>query len=160
LRIGVVSDTHDNLRNLSRIARLFAQAEVERIVHTGDITRPQALEALAACGIPIHAVFGNNDERDALTAVAPRLGVELVEPPFEWSWHGRRIVVAHSPDELVGAVHEEHELVLHGHTHRRVVERRRSQLVFNPGESAGHVAGANAVGVVDLRTLEPDLLFF
>jgi len=33
-------------------------------------------------------------------------------------------------------------------------------LVFNPGECAGHVAGLNAVGVVDRTTLDAEILRF
>ena len=52
------------------------------------------------------------------------------------------------------------EVALHGHTHRRVVERGGGRLVFNPGECAGHLRGHNAVGVVDLATLSVELLQF
>jgi hypothetical protein len=38
--------------------------------------------------------------------------------------------------------------------------RRGACLVFNPGECAGHVAGYNAVVVVDLARLETGLLRF
>jgi predicted phosphodiesterase len=33
-------------------------------------------------------------------------------------------------------------------------------LVFNPGECAGHMTGFNAIGVLDLSTLETELLKF
>jgi hypothetical protein len=32
--------------------------------------------------------------------------------------------------------------------------------VFNPGECAGHVPGLNGVGVLDLATLEAEVLLF
>jgi predicted phosphodiesterase len=41
-----------------------------------------------------------------------------------------------------------------------VVERRGESLVFNPGECAGHLRGHNAVGIVDLVTLDVELLHF
>jgi hypothetical protein len=40
------------------------------------------------------------------------------------------------------------------------VEQTANQLVFNPGECAGHMEGLNAIGVVDLATLTPRLLTF
>jgi hypothetical protein len=33
-------------------------------------------------------------------------------------------------------------------------------LIFNPGECAGHMIGFNAIGVLDLATLETELLKF
>jgi putative phosphoesterase len=160
MRIGVVSDTHNNLRNVKRIVALFGAAGVERVIHTGDITQPRTLCALAEVGVPILAVFGNNDEREALLDSAADLAVELTEPPFEWVIASRRILVAHDPVELEGAIEDEHAVVLHGHTHRRTIERSEGRLLFNPGECAGHLPGRQTVGVVDLETLEPDLLHF
>ena len=40
-RIGVVSDTHNNLANTARIVELFNTAGVDRVVHTGDISQPK-----------------------------------------------------------------------------------------------------------------------
>ena len=160
MRIGVVSDTHNNLRNVRRIVELFRDARVERVVHTGDITQPRTLRVLSEVGVPIVGVFGNNDERAALLADAAELEVELAEPPFEWVIASRRVLVAHDPIELEGAVEYGHALVLHGHTHRCTIERSATQLLFNPGECAGHLAGKQTVGIVDLATLEPELLHF
>ena len=41
MRIGVVSDTHNNLKNVRRIVELFNAAAVDRVIHTGDITQSQ-----------------------------------------------------------------------------------------------------------------------
>ena len=47
MRIGVVSDTHNNLRNTRRIVELFNTARVDAVVHTGDVTQPKTLDVLA-----------------------------------------------------------------------------------------------------------------
>ena len=36
MRIGVVSDTHNNLKNVAKIVELFNEARVDRVIHTGD----------------------------------------------------------------------------------------------------------------------------
>ena len=161
MKIGVVSDTHNNLTNVRRIVELFRAADVERVVHTGDITQPKTLRVFAELGRPFIGVFGNNDlgEREALESEATALGMRLADPPLELDWAGRRILVVHDPREL--ATHlREHDVALHGHDHERRIERSSGRLVFNPGECAGHLAGRNAVGVVDLLTLEVELLQF
>jgi putative phosphoesterase len=160
MRIGVVSDTHDHLPNVARIVELLNAARVERVVHTGDITQPATLELLARLDAPLWGVFGNNDqgERPALEAAAARLGLRLAEPPLELEWAERRIVVVHDPRALAGLAAP--ALALHGHTHRRRIERHAGGLVFNPGECAGHLPGHNAVGVVDLAALEAEVLLF
>ncbi len=47
-RIGVVSDTHNNLANVARIVELFNAAGVDRVVHTGDITQAKTRVPFAA----------------------------------------------------------------------------------------------------------------
>jgi putative phosphoesterase len=160
MRIGVVSDTHNHLPNVARVVELLNAAGVDRVVHTGDITQPKTLEVLARLEAPLHAVFGNNDagERDALEAAGARLGIALADPPLELVWADRRIIVVHDPRELEGR--DLPDVVLHGHTHRRTIERTEGCLFFNPGECAGHLPGHNAVGLVDLATLEVEILTF
>jgi hypothetical protein len=161
VRVGVVSDTHNHLPNVERIVALFHESRVERVVHTGDITQPKTLDAFASLEVPLVAVYGNNDEeRPGLEAAARRHGMELCEPPLELAWAGRRILVVHDPLDLEHHLADHHDVVLHGHDHRYVSERRGSTLVFNPGECAGHLRGHNAVGVIDLVRLETTLLRF
>jgi hypothetical protein len=159
VRIGVVSDTHNHLPNVRRIVELLNAARVERVVHTGDITQAKTLHVLAGLAAPLHGVFGNNDlEREALDAAVARHGFRFADPPLRHAWAGRRVVVVHDPSALGAGL--DGEVVLHGHTHRLTVERPRGGLLFNPGECAGHLRGHNAVGVVDLATLEVELLRF
>lgn len=161
MRIGVVSDTHDNAKNVARIVEVLNRAGVDRVVHTGDITRGATLELLSGIDAPIFGVYGNNDVlRDELDGAAARLGITLSEPPFEVVWSGRQILVVHDPLEVEAAVRREHELVLHGHNHLRVHDHEAGRLVFNPGECAGHLEGHNAVGVVDLAALSAEVLLF
>jgi hypothetical protein len=160
MRIGVVSDTHNNLRNIGRIVSLFRSAGVARVIHTGDITQPPALRALAEVEVPILGVFGNNDERAALAEAAAQVQAELEEPPFTWELAARRILVVHDPEEFPADPITDIDVLLHGHTHRRTLEATPERLLLNPGECAGHLAGHQTVAVVDLETLTPELLHF
>ena len=161
MKIGVVSDTHNNLGNVHEIVRLFNGAGVDRVVHTGDITKAKTLDVLAGLDAPLYGVYGNNDiERESLDGSAARHGFAFRDPPLELDWAGRRIVVVHDPRDLRPPGGDGHDLGLHGHTHMARCERERGLLIFNPGECAGHMKGYNAVGVVDLDTLETALLKF
>ena len=105
------------------------------------------------------------DEGGTLEVAAPRLHHDEVSGSARASGHDLR----ERPDAHVGPSGEledvfqrgaPSDLALHGHTHRHRFEHHGGRLVFNPGECAGHVAGLNAVGVVDLTTLEATLLRF
>jgi len=118
MRIGIVSDTHNNLKNVVRIVELFNAVGVARVIHTGDITQAKTLDVFARLEAPLTGVFGNNDqERDTLEAAIDRHGFDFRDPPYELHWHDRRIIVVHDPLEFDGHLHGGHDLALHGHTH-------------------------------------------
>ena len=50
MRIGIVSDTHNNLRNVAKIVELFNAARVDRVIHTGDITQAKTIHAFRHAG--------------------------------------------------------------------------------------------------------------
>ena len=165
MRIGVVSDTHNHLANVARIVELLNRANVERVIHTGDITQPKTLEVLARLRAPVHGVFGNNDEgeREGLERAAAAHGIHLQDPPLRAEWRERRLFVVHDPrdfEPVFDAPGPAPELILHGHDHLFRCEQRAETTIFNPGECAGHMKGRNAVGVVDLETLLCERLFF
>jgi hypothetical protein len=168
MRIGVVSDTHNHLPNVSRIVDILNDHRVDRVVHTGDITQVKTLEALARLDAPIHGVYGNNDfpERHLLDGAAERLGIQLHEPPLHLDWADRHVWVVHDPRDFEARLPEAHaagrgpDLILHGHDHRFRLEEHGTTVVFNPGECAGHMKGRNAIGLVDLVALSCETLLF
>ena len=161
MRIGVISDTHNHLPNVARIVELLNAACVERVVHTGDITQAKTLHALAALEAPLYGVYGNNDvERELLGAACAQYGHVFVDPPLRVEWAGRRIAVVHDPRELDALDLAGIDVALYGHDHRHALERRGGALCFNPGECAGHLPGYNRIGVIDLATLEAEILRF
>lgn len=160
MRIGVISDTHNNLKNVRTIVSLFNEHNVDRVIHTGDISQAKTLDVLADLDAPLFGVFGNNDqEREALTKAITQHGFTFQEPPLYLEWAERRIIVVHDPLEFEGARSDE-DLALHGHTHRYHLEQAGGQTIFNPGECAGMMAGRNAVGIVDLSTMQCQVLNF
>ncbi|MBW2230269.1 MAG: YfcE family phosphodiesterase [Deltaproteobacteria bacterium] len=161
MRIGVVGDTHNNLRSVRRIVEIFNAEGVSYVIHTGDITQSKVLDTFSALEATLHGVYGNNDlEREALEAAATRHRMRIVDSPLEVDWHGRRILVVHDPLELDLHLRPHHALAIHGHTHLHRLEEIAGTLVFNPGECAGMRPRLNSVGIVDLTTLECGLRKF
>ena len=101
MRIGIVSDTHNNLENCRRIVELFNGLDVDRVIHTGDITQAKTIDVFSSLDAPMLGVFGNNDkERESLNAAIDRHDFHFIDPPLELSWAGRNLVVVHDPLEL------------------------------------------------------------
>lgn len=160
MRIGVVSDTHNNLKNVRRIVEIFNDQAVDRVIHTGDISQAKTLDIFASLNAPLFGVFGNNDqEREDLERAIARYGFTFQDPPLLLNWATRAIIVVHDPLEFDGHLKQQ-DLALHGHTHRYRLEQESAQTIFNPGECAGMVQGRNAVGVVDLVTMQCQLVNF
>ena len=161
MKIGVVCDTHNNIKNVRRIIELFNEAQVDRVVHTGDITKASTLTLFEALNSPLYGVFGNNDlERDELEDCIENHSFLFQDPPLKLCWSDREILVVHDPMELPESHQSSFDLVLHGHTHLKRIERTERGLIFNPGECAGHMVGLNAVGIVELASMNADLLHF
>ena len=162
MRIGIVSDTHNNLKNVRQIVSLFNESKVERVIHTGDISQAKVMQAFADLEAPLFGVYGNNDQGElaSLELAAAEMGFHFIQPPLALDWAGRRIVVVHDPLELEPLDVSAYDVILHGHTHRLRIEHKPEHMIFNPGECAGFMQGMNAIGVLDLVNLEPQLLKF
>jgi putative phosphoesterase len=59
VKIGLISDTHDNFKTIEGAVRIFKEKEIDYVIHAGDITTPEAVEAFV--GLKLIGVLGNND---------------------------------------------------------------------------------------------------
>ena len=162
MKIGVVSDTHNNLKSVTRIIELFNEEQVSLVIHTGDITRPATLEKFKDLDANLIGVYGNNDqgEKEGLQEIADKCNFEMYDPPHEFTLMEKQVILVHDPLEFNGHLSEKHHLALHGHTHMYRNEVKGSQVIFNPGECAGHMKGYNAIGLVNMEDLSTSLLKF
>ena len=162
MRIGVVSDTHNNLKNVARIVELFNTARVERVIHTGDITQAKTVRMFAgsdsaAMGRVRQQRPGTRDTRSG----DRRMRIPLRGPAAR-SCTGTSDASSSCTTRGISNTHStpDHHVALHGHTHHHRLERSGARLIFNPGECAGHMEGYNAVGIVDLESLDAEILRF
>ena len=155
--LGVVSDTHNNLKNIEVIIDIFNDAKVPIVIHTGDISNANSLEQFSKLNSKFIGVFGNNDRNEpGLIEVAKRNNFQFQEPPRRLNLLEKEIVIFHEPDNVEQFLSENKmiNVVLYGHTHRYENQTKNGVLYFNPGESAGMQKGRNAVGILDLTNLE------
>ena len=121
--IGVISDTH----GLMRPEALDALRGVDRIVHAGDIGKPEVLEALGEIA-PVTAVRGNIDTDEWSQALPESEVLEV---------GSAALYVIHEIDRLdIDPVAADFQAVITGHSHSPSMETRNGVLYLNPG-SAG-----------------------
>ena len=160
--IGVVSDTHNNSKNIEKIISLFNEESITTVFHTGDITNANSLEKFNKLNSRLIGVFGNNDRNELnLKECAKQNNFLFKEPPALIEIENKKIAIFHEPELIESFLEKNHaDIVLHGHTHRYRNQRIRNTLIFNPGESSGMIEGSNAIGIVDLKTLVTKRFFF
>ena len=61
MKLGVMSDSHDNIPNVKRAVALFNELSVDLVVHAGDFIAPFAIDPLGDLNCGVVGVFGNND---------------------------------------------------------------------------------------------------
>ena len=163
MKIGVVSDTHNNLKNIEIIINLFNEIKVPIVIHTGDITNANTLEQFSKLNSKLIGVYGNNDRNElGLEEVAQKNKFQFQDPPRKLSLLDKEIVIFHEPDKIDQFLSENKliDVVLYGHTHRYENNTKNGVLFFNPGESAGMQKGSNAIGILDLKNMEAKRIFF
>jgi putative phosphoesterase len=133
-RVGVISDTHiSDRRRVIPAAVWQAFADVDCILHAGDIARQDVLDELAALA-PVHAVYGNMDPPELASTLKSVLVLDL---------DGARIGLTHghlgrgrtTPQcalSLFTGV-EGLRAVVFGHSHEPYNSVQRGVLLFNPG---------------------------
>ena len=162
MRIGIISDTHDNRHNVTQAIEIFRRHRVEYILHAGDIVAPFTTLAFAElCKAKFIAAFGNNDgDKLRLKATVEGFGGEIHEYCYKGELAGRRICMMHTDHLAEDAVKSRlYDLVIYGHTHHPDIRREGRTLVVNPGEATDWITGAGHAVIVDLKdmshTIEP-----
>ena len=123
VKVGLVSDTHGLLRPQA----LEALRGCDYVIHGGDIGKPGILAALRDIA-PLTVVRGNNDTDDAWAADVPFQAILRVGEVGIYVTH----ILADVPDTLPSNI----KVVVTGHSHKPLQERRHGVLFINPG-SAG-----------------------
>ena len=152
MRVGIVSDTHGDVKQLSHALEIFSHHQVQAIVHCGDIGSILCLRLLANTAPNVHVVAGNTDRHvEELANEAGNLGInfawEAVQVPMG---DGKTLVATHGHDEnLLGELiaSRQFDYVCHGHSHKIRDDRVNGVRVINPG--ALHRAKVHTVAVLN-----------
>src|SRR5690348_3348677 len=98
MKIGVLSDTHDQYENILKAVKILNDRGVELTIHCGDWISPFSAGFYKDLKSPIKGVFGNNDgDRflHPLRAKALGINIEYEERILNLSIDNRKIFVYH-----------------------------------------------------------------
>ncbi len=156
--VGIISDSHDHRTNIRKAVSEFNKAGCSLVVHGGDFIAPFTAREFGKLACPLIGVFGNNDgEKNGLTKLYSSIG-NLHEPPYEFVHSGKRFAVMHEPDYLDKYLErKDMDVVVYGHLHEIDI-RPGKPLVVNPGESCSWLTERSTIVLLDLLTMNTELL--
>lgn len=158
MKIGIISDTHDNLDAIEKAVSIFNERGVSTVIHAGDLISPFTASRFKDLDGEFLAVFGNNDgEKDVLKerfSIADFREVEC---------GGKKIAVYHGTieafvDSMVKS--RKYDVVVRGHSHSPQSSIEDGVLVINPGEACGYLTGKRTVCILDLKDMREEIIEF
>ncbi|MCK9278340.1 MAG: metallophosphoesterase [Methanoculleus sp.] len=163
MRIGLLSDTHDNLQMVDAAVEQLNREQVDLVLHAGDYVSPFVIPLLANLKSPMIGVFGNNDgDHQRLVAQFAEYGRLNLRGTFAAvAAGGMTVGLLHGDDrELLQALvgRKAFDIVIHGHTHQAEVKNLGGTLVVNPGEVCGYLTGRPTIAVLDAVTRDVELI--
>lgn len=159
MRIGAISDTHDNLPQIEKVVKFLNDQKVDLALHAGDYVAGFVVPKLAKLNCRLVGVFGNNDGDHELLKkrFSETSNCTIHERFTQVQAEGFRIALLHGHEtELLDAVIASgyFDAVVHGHSHFLSIQKKGKTLVINPGEVCGYLTGKCTVALLDTAKQE------
>lgn len=142
MRLGILSDIHDNLWNLGPAISQLNETSDE-LLCCGDLCSPFVMDELRKFSRgPVHIIFGNNDADLFRITRKSDQRVQVYGEFFSAEWDGRKVAANHF-DYIARPIAKsgEYDLVCFGHNHRISSEMVGHTLTVNPGPIMGAAFG-------------------
>jgi uncharacterized protein len=153
MKIGILSDTHNNLPALHPALEIFRREGIHQLFHCGDLTSLDTVPYFE--GFRITYLLGNMDIASGAIkkAFLQQNPDNYVGFSFTGKLDGVSIAAGHShlPDQIEMFVRKrKYEYIFHGHTHIQRDEMMRKSRIINPGALSG--AKRKSICILDLAT--------
>ena len=162
MRIGIISDIHDNLDNLERVLTALQTERPDCLLCLGDVTTPETLDVVlkALPGIPLHAVAGNMDNANEIKSFIDTkgaMGYHYHHLTGTLSLDSKRIAFTHKPRDAEVLLQEDFDIICYGHTHEPRLLTKEDTLLVNPGDIQGRFGESPGYAVYDTSSGEAEL---
>jgi uncharacterized protein len=172
MKIGIISDTHDDVENVQRAIEIFNAEKVAYVIHAGDYVFPGVVQEFEKLNGKLIGVLGNNDgEKGALLRNFLRINGELKGELGETEFDGLKFGIYHGTDTGVKDLlvnSKKYDILVCGHTHIKEPSPNSigkykddgKTLVLNPGtahKKITSISGAfkeSGIVVFDIQTKE------
>ncbi|MFC1692016.1 metallophosphoesterase [Candidatus Latescibacterota bacterium] len=156
--VGIISDTHDHKENIKKAVVKFNEAGCSLVVHAGDFIAPFTVREFEKLNCPFIGVFGNNDgEIKGLSEQYSKIGI-IYKGPHEFEYYGKRFVVMHKHKKVKKYLkRDDIDVIVYGHLHEIDI-RQGKPMVINPGESCSWLADRATIVLLDLSSMNVEIV--
>jgi len=148
MKIGILSDTHNNIDKICKAVEFFNLRQVEFVLHAGDFSFPESAKQFSKLKMPFLAIFGNNDfDYYGLSKTIEKFG-NIYEPPYDFVLDDKSFLLTHH----LFTPAKKFDYIIYGHTHRPSIVKTSNGLMINPGETTGRRYGRSTVAILDTTT--------
>lgn len=152
MRIAIISDIHDHIKNLRAALAKIQAADV--LICCGDLCSPFIIKEFGEGfqNKDIHIVFGNNDgDLFRITNKASEYANIYLHGEFcELNLGGKKFGISHF-DNIGRAMAESevYDVICFGHNHQFEISKNNDTLIINPGEIMGELSGDATFAIYD-----------
>lgn len=167
MKIGIMSDIHDDAPSLLLAINRFNLEKCDLVVCCGDWGSPAMPIFCANLSCKIVSVFGNNDA-DIFTFLSRKAenswDIEFNKYCVELELDDMKIVVYHGDSDplLQGLIDsDKYDLVLSGHDHTPLISQINDTIHINPGsvtELHNGKAGDSTIAIYDTESCNGEII--
>src|SRR5271157_3227586 len=161
--VGAISDTHDNLPLVEKAVKYLNEQKVGLVFHAGDYVAGFVIPKFKQLNCKLIGVFGNNDgDHELLKKRFSETNNCTIHERFtQVKVEGCKIALLHGHEgELLDAIIDSgyFDIVIHGHSHNRSIEKKGKTLAVNPGEVCGYLTGKCTLAILNTANKEAEII--
>ncbi len=159
MKVGIISDTHDDIENVQEAIQIFNENKVDYVIHAGDYVFPGIVKEFKNLNTKLIGIWGNNDgEKDGISKAFMEINGELKGDLGEIEIDGIRFGIYHGTNSRIKQIihHSQiYDILICGHTHKKepkesgAIISNRETFILNPGSA--HRKSASISGSFEER---------
>ena len=157
MKIGIMSDSHDNIQNIKKAIQIFKENNVKVIMHAGDLVSPFCIPLFADFKNRFYLCSGNNlGDVPYTKEKIEDIGI-FFDELGEIELGGKKFVLYHGTNEIITKAllrSQEYDYVIIGHTHHKETLQEGKTILINPGETFGDLYGEATIAILNTKSNE------
>jgi putative phosphoesterase len=145
MKVGIISDTHDDIENVQEAIQIFNKNKVDYVIHAGDYVFPGIVREFKNLNAKFIGVLGNNDgEKDGISKTFMEINGELKGDLGEIEIDGIRFGIYHGTNSRIKQtiyLSQIYDILVCGHTHKKepkesgAIKSNKESFILNPGSA-------------------------